>query len=653
MHMIWDSVVRAVNGPLQVKLALALVIIGAFLYLRRKETEGAMGGYALLGVLLALRDIVFAFVPSVDFFRASDLLLFGGLLFLGARPFGGGPALWIPLAADLLAFALLGLKAGLGILADLPSEPLRLVALGPILATALIPALRREEADTPARELGARTWLPLSLGSLSYLVLGALLGSGSPFFQSLAAPLFYALLLSLSLFFIDIAQGQLVSAVDYYEESVDSLYDLLLAAGAALKPEFSMQDVLDNVLRAVVDRTGANGGIILLADEFEDSVSVRSLHGSYPPPWKLPDGLSRTRELVAEMARHARFKLGEGLLGEVARSGKHFFAPSPDDPRLPDNGDEDWLRRGSMIAAPLIVRDRIIGAISVARTGGASFSERDFDRCKLLANFGSIAVANSFSFLEAAERSDIDREAAIAEEVQRTLSPKMLPELPGLSFGAFTSPARGVCSDYYDIIQTRPDRAVLVVGDVAGKGVAASLVMVMIRSILHLIINSAKDAATLLQWINRGVTGKVDLDHYATLGLIAADASTGSLDFANAGHQPLLLYRADSQSIETVEIKSVPIGVERAYAYPAKRVVLRPGDVLVMYTDGIVEAMNSQGKQYGRKNLGNAVERCHDLPAREIAARIRADLLEFSGPSHQHDDQTALVMKAKEREGGI
>ena len=260
------------------------------------------------------------------------------------------------------------------------------------------------------------------------------------------------------------------------------------------------------------------------------------------------------------------------------------------------------------------------------------FSERDFDRCKLLANFGSIAVANSFTFLEAAERSDIEREAAIAENVQKTMLPKKLPVLRGLGFGAFSSPARGVCSDYYDVIQTRADKAVLVIGDVAGKGVgAASLVMVMLRSILHLITNSTKDAATLLQWMNRGISGMVDMDHFATVSLVDADASSGSLELANAGHQPVVIYRAHADAIETVEVKSVPIGVERTTVYAAKRLALGAGDVLVMYTDGIIEAMNAQGKRSGRKNLGNIVQETTRFLHRISPTRIRAELLEFTG----------------------
>jgi len=646
--MVFESIAQAQGGQLLVKVVLSAILVAFFLFLRRKETEGSMGEYALLGLFLAIRDIAFAFFPIPDLFRASDLFLFAALLYIRAAPFGARWSLWAPAAAAASAGVVLALNAALGFLPSPASESLRTVAWLPALAAALMPLSRREHADTPGRELCLRSWIPLAAGSAAYLAAGAALGPGDFVFQSLVVPLFYGAILSIAFVFVDIERGQLVSAIEYYEESIDSLYELLLSAGSAMKAEFSLQDVLDKMLRSFVERTGAEGGVLALADEFEDSISIRALHGDYPPPFKLPESLPRERERVAAFVRRARFKLGEGVLGEAARSGKTSFLPRGGD-SLPVNGEEEWIRPGGLIVAPLMVEKRIIGAVSVAKAVPGSFSERDFERCKLLADFGSIAVANSFTFLEAAERSDIEREATIAADVQRTVAPKKLPELPRLDLGVYSSPARGVCSDYFDVIRTGPERAVLAVGDVAGKGVAASLVMVMIQSILRLITASAKDAATLLQWVNRGLSGRVDLDHFATLGLIIADASSGTLDFANAGHQPLIVYRADADAIETVEAKSVPIGVERTSAFPSKRIALRPGDALVMYTDGIIEAMNEQGKQYGRRNLGNAIQRGHALSAQAMAESVRDDLAAFAGRSRQHDDQTVLVMKVASR----
>lgn len=645
-----DSFTQALGGPLMAKLALAAVSLAALLFLRRTETEGLLGGYVALAVLLILRDLAFAFVPHPDLFRISDLLVFG-LLFVASTG-GDGPRrlgaafFWVPVGLSAFAALLLSFKALFALAPALPSEALRLLALVPIGAAFLAAGpLGKLAPDS----LPGRIRFVLLPASILYLAVGALLGPESLLFQSLVVPLSYASLLALAFMHEELSKRQLVDAAAYYEEAVDDLYGLLGATGEVLKSGFHLQEVLDALARSVAERTGAEGALVLLAEEDEEgSFVVRSLHGRFAPPFKLPESLPRSEERVSSHLRHARVRAGEGLLGEAAAEGNPLFLPrAGEDPRVVRNGEEDWLRLSSFMAAPLTLKDRVVGLLALARSGGEGFSERDFDRFKLLVSFGSIAVANSFAFLEAAERSDIEREAAIAADIQKTIVPRKLPDLGRLAFSAYTEAAKGVCSDYYDVIRTAPDRCIVAMGDVAGKGVQASLVMVMIRSILHLVTNSTKDLATLLSWLNRGIAGKIDMDHFATLCLLSIDAATGELEFANAAHQPLLVYRRDADAIETVDIKSIPVGVERATEYNAKKLKLRQGDILLLYTDGIVEAMNEGGKQYGRKNLGQALARARDLPPAKIAETIREEVRDFTGRARRHDDQSLLVVKAK------
>jgi phosphoserine phosphatase RsbU/P len=640
---VWDSVINVLSGALFAKLVLAALLVSVFLFLRKKDAEGEMVGYAILSALLALREVAFALLPGAILSAATDLALACGLLYLAMRPFRLGWAFWLPAAVDAAALVLLGLDA-FGLFALIPPELLRLAGLLPALGFAFLPLAMRSEADTSARRLSIRSWLPQAAGLALYLVGGAVAGTESPLFLAVAGPFLYCLLFALALLFVDVVQGELVSAVDYYEESVDSLYDLLLATGGSMRGEGFLQDVADSMTRAVVERTGADGGILLLADEFEETVSVRSLYGSCPPPFKLPENLPKDPERVESYLRHARFRLGEGLFGEIARTGKNVFE-SGSGASLPDNGDEGWLKVGAFIASPLILRDRIIGVVSVVKSGEGSFSERDFDRCKLLANFGSIAVANSFSFLEAAERSDIEREADIAASMQKKLIPEELPTVAGLEFGAFSSPAAGVSSDYYDVIQARGGKLLLVVADAAGKGVAAGTVLVMIRAILHLIAASAKDVATLMQWANRGISGKVDSDHFAALCLAQADARSGVVEIASAGRQAAVVCKAGSGALSAIEADSVPIGIASGTAYASSRLALEAGDALVLFSDGAIEAMNAQGKQYGRKRLGAAIQAARELSAPEMVERIRADIEDFAGTSPARDDRTVLVMK--------
>lgn len=639
----WDSVSILMSGPILPKLVLAAILVAVFLFLRKKDTEGEMVGYAILSSLLALRDLLFAFASSVLLTDATDILLACGVLFLAMRPFRLGWAFWLSLAIDVVALLLLALEA-LGLSLGLEPDLLRLAGLVPVLALALLPLILGSDADTSARQLSLRSWALLAIALGLYLVGGCLAGTESQLFLVASSPYLYCLLFAIALLFVDIVQGELVSAVDYYEESVDSLYDLLLATGGSMRDEGFLQNVVDNMVRAVVERTGADGGVLLLADEFEETVSVRALYGNFPPPFKLPENLPRDAEQVAAYIRHARFRLGEGVFGEVARTGKNIFVSGPD-ASLPGNGDESWLKVSSLLASPLILRDRIIGLVAVVKAGTGSFSERDFDRCKLLANFGSIAVANSFSFLEAAERSDIERESDIAALMQRNLLPEELPSVPGLDFGAFSSPAPGVCADYYDVIRTRPEKALVVVGDAAGKGVAAGTVLVMIRAILHLITASAKDVATLMQWVNRGVSGKVDSDHFATLCLASVDGRTGAVDLSCAGSQSAVLCRRATGGLTALEASSVPIGIERGTVYGSSRVDMDEGDALVLFSDGAVDIMNAQGKQYGRKRLGSAIQASRDLPAKEMAERIRSEIEDFAGSCPPRDDMTLLVVK--------
>jgi phosphoserine phosphatase RsbU/P len=292
--------------------------------------------------------------------------------------------------------------------------------------------------------------------------------------------------------------------------------------------------------------------------------------------------------------------------------------------------------------------DKVFGVLALNKKGfGERFTARDFERIELFARFGSLIVNELISVMENSELTDIEREAAIAADIQKTLLPKRLPELPNASFGAFSVPTRGVCGDYYDIIPFRHNRICLVIGDVAGKGIPSSIVMVMIRSILHLITSAQKDIATIINWVNRGITGRIDMDHFATLSLIFYDTESGTLEYTNAGHQPLMIYRKETGTVSTIKLKGVPIGVERTTQYERVSLAVAKDDIVILYTDGVIEAMNREGRQYGAASLARAIEKNADLTAKEIANKVKMDIQDFMGSARQHDDQTLLLMKVK------
>jgi anti-anti-sigma factor len=220
---------------------------------------------------------------------------------------------------------------------------------------------------------------------------------------------------------------------------------------------------------------------------------------------------------------------------------------------------------------------------------------------------------------------------------QRSCCPADLPQLSSGSLAAHSRPARRVSGDYYDVLPLDQDKVALLVCDVAGKGIPAAMVMIMIRSITHLLVSPRLEAAATLTGINRGITGRIDVDHFATIGLCIYDQANRQAVYANAAHLPLLVYRASSSKLLRVDAEGLPIGVEREGKYGQRRFELERGDILILCTDGILEAMSPKSEQYGLKRLADVVRRLlpawpgeshprrHRAPRRRRAAARRPD----------------------------
>ncbi len=667
--MNFSDIISALSGSTLLKLVLAAVAGVVFLFQRRKDNSGFMQGLAVLLFFYAVRDIVFAFLPLDGLFRLTDLIAFGFLTFIFASSRGLGWPVRLILGFDGLASLYLFLGGLLGLLPFPDSGGfLILAALVPI-AGLWLPASQKAplpssnaEAEPEDVELAGGTRvstdslrfardirLPLTVAGALYLLLEALLDPQTLEFQEYVVPAWYLVFIFCAYHFDVVVETGLAQATRRAEYGLSAALQLLEPPQLKSQQQASeiMDACLNSMLGVAVERSGANGGAVFLMEDFEDAISIRSMAGVFSPPFKLPESLPKTQDRVAAYLKHIHFKVGEGLLGGAAKSGRPvFIRDASSAAEIYQNGKDQWLRVNSLIAAPLIVAGRSLGILVVEKNDSSVFSDEDYERLVLLSSFISSSVAKSLGYLQASDRSEIDREASIAVGIQRMVEPKAFPDIKGLAFGGFTRPAWGVCSDYYDCIQTRADRVVLALGDVAGKGVQAGLVMAMMRAILHLITNSTKDTATLLSWVNRGITGQVDVDHFATLGLVTVNASTGEVEFANAAEQPVLIFRQSTGEVETLDIKSIPIGVERTTVYSQKNFKLSPGDIIVLYSDGLVEAMDDQSKQYSRQRLGATVARNSSRSAAEITEAVRKDVEQFVGPSPQHDDQTVLVMKA-------
>jgi len=239
------------------------------------------------------------------------------------------------------------------------------------------------------------------------------------------------------------------------------------------------------------------------------------------------------------------------------------------------------------------------------------------------------------------------QELEIARQVQARLFPQIVPAVPGLDYAGVCVQARSVGGDYYDFLDLGSGRLALIVGDIAGKGIAAALLMANLQATLRSQVVGAADCCqTLLASVNRVLFDNTIPSAYATLFFANYDSATGRLLYANCGHVPGLILRTGG-SIERLKSNATVLGLFEDWQSELSSTQLEPGDLLVLYTDGVTECEDDCGEDFSQQRLIDAIRKHDTLPAGELAAAVSKEVFEFS-QGRQFDDLTLIVAR---REG--
>jgi len=253
--------------------------------------------------------------------------------------------------------------------------------------------------------------------------------------------------------------------------------------------------------------------------------------------------------------------------------------------------------------------------------------------------------------LELADRVAMKRDLQIAREIQGWLVPRTPPQVPGHTVAFATRPANTVAGDYYDAFHrlspSSGDGAwMMVVADVAGKGMPAALLMASFQSSLHTLVQEPLPLAEVVRRLNAYCCAhSLEGRRFTTAVLAQLDSATGEIEYVNAGHNPPLVRRADG-SLEAIQAGGLPLGIRADEPYAAGRVRLSPGDALVCYTDGIVEARGPAGEDYGEERLHALLKAPAPGGAADILARLMAAVEAFTGDAPRADDETCLAVSA-------
>lgn len=250
--------------------------------------------------------------------------------------------------------------------------------------------------------------------------------------------------------------------------------------------------------------------------------------------------------------------------------------------------------------------------------------------------------------LSKTERRNLETELEFSSEVQRALLPQQLPSIPGLDIAAFSRPAQIVGGDYFDFIQFRNGTYGLVIADVMGHGVSASLLMSSLQTALHTLIPDNDSASEVIQRVNRYYLHNVNMTTFVTAFLGQFDPARGVLAYCNAGHNPPLFYQAQPEGkgrTAWLLPTGAAIGLVEDYKLRLEEITLHSGDIVLLYTDGISEATNPHGEEFGRERLAGLLAQNTALTSSNLVSALRKGLNDFIGGMALADDVTMVVCR--------
>ena len=447
---------------------------------------------------------------------------------------------------------------------------------------------------------------------------------------------------------------ELKRAREELQAQENRVFDFLHGLGEAFSGDLRSSDLYRLIIEGATRIIDAHGGALYLVDRTGKLLVPSFISKNCPPLVDIPPSISQ-QSLNSPVALESYVRLhtvkpGEGLLGAVWERREPLFLSSKDsDPRL-EGLRHSALELDSVMIGPLIYADQNLGVLAVANGPmSAPFSASDFVVFQSIVEQSAFALYNAAVYSEAGDKRRIDRDLEVAHDIQRILLPNAAPAIDGFEIAGLNIPASQVSGDYYDYISLAGDRIGIAIADVSGKGIAASLIMAMCRSVLRSVAGSSQSAAAVLHEVNRQVYPDLREDMFISMAYVIAQKGSDELVLARAGHDAPLHFRVSDQSVTRINPPGMALGIDSGSVFNRVtsdfRVRLEAGDCLILYTDGVTEALDVHGLEFGISQLIEAVQASSPNGAPAILSRVTSDLKSFVGGHQQNDDITLIAIR--------
>ena len=404
----------------------------------------------------------------------------------------------------------------------------------------------------------------------------------------------------------------------------------LIDASRKVNSTLNLDELLEIILHMALQMVDGERGTLYLVDEAAGEIWTKT-----------------SKELSGAGSITVRLPLGKGIAGYVAVTGDVINIPDAYlDPRFnPDFDRRTGFRTESILCVPMRNKDgRIIGVFQLLNKRKGDFTDDDARFIDALSVHASLAIENARLYAQEREKIRIERDLLAARQVQTNLLPKTFPDVPGYDFAAATLPAREVAGDLYDFVELEGGDIAFCLGDVSGKGLPAALMMAGFQATVRDQARLAEGPADCVARTNRLVVRTAVQEKFVTFFLGILSPSTHEIRYTNAGHDQPFLVSPGGES-ERLDKGGVILGILEEFPFEEGVARIERGGALLVYSDGIAEAMNVQGEQFGEQRIGEIVEESRGRSALEIRDAVLQAVRTHTGDAPPADDMTLVVIR--------
>jgi sigma-B regulation protein RsbU (phosphoserine phosphatase) len=436
------------------------------------------------------------------------------------------------------------------------------------------------------------------------------------------------------------------------EESL--VFDFLHGLGEAFRDVIRPHDLHRLIVESSVRILDAHGGALYMVDRTGTKLVPAFISKGCPPLVEVPDRIlqqAATAPIALDgFLRSHPISAGEGLVGRVWQKGEALLlgdlADAPELSKLRDTAHGT----ASVMVAPLLYGRQNLGVLAVANGPmSATFSPSEFIVFKSISEQSAFALYNAIVYSEANEKKRLDHDLQIARDIQRILLPSQPPTIEGFDIAGINIPARQVSGDYFDYIKVDDDRLGVVIADVSGKGVPASLIMAICRSVLRAEARLSQSPAEVLRKVNRQLYPDIKEDMFISMAYVILDFKNHHVTLSRGGHDAPLLYRGATGEVEVLKPPGMALGIDSGDVFDRITgdisVPLERDDCLVLYTDGVTEALDANGDEFGPERMIRSIRASASEGAQGVITRLTSDVRNFAGSHPQHDDITLIVVR--------